>query len=251
MNNIDIAVLTVFFLSVLIGFVKGGLSSILSTTGWILAIIGNHYVFTNIEPFLERKFESKILTFSVGYIGGFFLLLFIISIINFIILTATESFRNGYIDKILGIVFGGIRGILIIVTVFMCFEIGFRSLIGDNMHSNAFPEVLLQSKFLPLMKRGQIILSNYTPNELNAYIIPLNNHDDAMLLSLIRKLSDNLTSTELSKINTQNDSKYIPKKQALYRRISILWKYYENQKTHRKELSPEEINQIKSILQLL
>ena len=45
MNNIDIAVLTIIFLSVLIGFVKGGLSHHFKHFWMDISNLGNHYVF--------------------------------------------------------------------------------------------------------------------------------------------------------------------------------------------------------------
>lgn len=252
MNSIDIAVSSILILSTLVGFVRGGLSSLLSTIGWIGAILGNHYLFNSIEPFLEARLQSKILTFLLGYIGGLFLLLFAFSIVNFLILSLLNQFRGGTIDKTIGIVFGIIRGCLIISFVFLCFETGMKSLSGKENSINDYPEILLDAKTLPLMKRLELKLLNYIPDNFKdslSFKMQEENITDMTLLNLVMKLSSGIPKNEINKINKliDNNSQYMSQRDLLIAKIRSLWNYHgKNSKV--ENLSQDEIDKIKLLL---
>jgi membrane protein required for colicin V production len=252
MNSIDIAVITICILSTLVGFVRGFIASVFSTAGWILAIVGNHYLFDYIEPFLDAKFQSKILTFLIGYVGGLVLLLFCFAIINFLLLAAISTFRTGLIDRFLGSCFGFIRGALLSVIVFLCFDIGMGALSGEKVKSSALPDVLIEAKTLPWMKRGEMILMDHLPETFKIKLTLSNKSDekiqDITLLNIFRKLSTNVSQDELEKINNEieKNEKYVSKRQVLIAKIKQLWKSYG--KNSSEKLSPDEIEIIKSIM---
>lgn len=253
MNQIDIAIIAVFCLSVLIGFVRGGLASILSTTGWILAIILNHYLFHNIEPFLQNKFSSKLLTFVIGYVGGIFLLLFLFSILNFIILSAVGQFKGGMIDRTIGVVFGGVRGGLLVIIVFLCFEIVMKTLSGSDSTHQVYPEVVLDAQTLPLLKRGELMLVEYMPQAFQEHLVVEQKPDfmnEMTLLNLVRKLSNNVSEGDLQEIHDTIDesSQYVAKRQVLIAKIKALWNIYKKQKHHKDKLSFDEIQKIQMIV---
>lgn len=252
MNSVDIAVYAILILSTLVGFVRGGLSSILSTAGWIIAIIGNHYLFNNIEPFLESRFQSKILTFLVGYIGGLFILLFLISVVNFLILSMLNQFRGGVIDKTIGIIFGGLRGALIVVVVFLCFETSMKAISGEDGSIKDYPAVLLDARTLPLMKKFEVQLMEYIPDNFKESLSFKSFTDekvsDIAILNLVRKLSDGIPKDQLNKINesAEENSQYISQRQVMISKLKALLEYRE--KHNMKDLPKEDLKKIKSIL---
>ncbi len=252
MNSIDIAVITICILSTLVGFVRGFIASVFSTAGWILAIVGNHYLFDYIEPFLDARFQSKILTFLVGYVGGLVILLFSFSIINFLLLAAISAFRTGLIDRFFGSCFGFMRGILVVVVVFLCFDTGIAALSGEQVKSNALPDVLIEAKTLPWMKKGEILLIDQLPDTFKIRLNISNKSDerisDMTLLNIVRKLSTYVSRDELEKINdeVEKNDKYISKRQVLIAKVKELWKFY-NKKSGEK-ISVDEMEAIKSIV---
>lgn len=254
MNGIDIAVFSILILSTLVGFVRGGLSSLLSTVGWIGAIVGNHYLFNSIEPFLEARFHSKILTFLLGYIGGLFILLFAFSIVNFLILSLLNQFRGGMIDKTIGVIFGIIRGCLIISFVFLCFETGMKSLSGKENSINDYPEVLLDAKTLPLMKRLETKLLDHIPDNFKdslSFKMQEDNITDMTLLNLVMKLSSGIPKNEINKINKaiEQNSQYMSQRDILIAKIRSLWNYHNKDGNAKLDnLSKDEIDKIKLLL---
>ncbi len=252
MNSVDIAVFTTLFLSVLVGFVRGGLSSILSTSGWIIAIIGNHYLFNSIESFLEVRLQSKLLTFVVGYVGGLFILLFLVSIVNFLILSMLSHFRGGMIDKTIGVIFGGLRGILIVAVLFLCFETSMKSLSGEDGKITDYPAVLLNASTLPLMKKFEMQLLEYIPDNFKGNLsfksIGEDKVSDITILNLVRKLSEGIPKDALNTINdsVEKNSQYMSERQILINKVNFLLEYRQNHKM--SNLSKEDMKQIKSII---
>jgi membrane protein required for colicin V production len=252
MNHIDIAVVAIITLSTLVGFARGGLSSILSTLGWIVALIVNHYLFNSIEAFLEARFDSKILTFIVGYIGGLFIILFLVSIVNFLILSMLTQFRGSFIDKVFGIIFGGIRGLLIIAMVFLCFEIGMQALSGENSTVKDYPKILLDAATLPFMKRLEAELMQYVPEHFKESLSAFKSKSeekvsDILILNIIRKLSDGIPKDELDKINksVEENSNYQSHRQILIAKVKALVEF--RQKNKMSDLPKENLRVIQLI----
>ncbi len=256
MNNIDIIVLIILIFSTFVGFVRGGLASILSTIGWLVTIIGTHYLFGSIEPFLEAKFNSKILTFIVGYVGSITALLFLTSIVNFVIFSVFNQFKGGTIDKILGIIFGAARGILIIAVVFLCFESGMKALSGEANSIKEYPDIVLDATTLPFIKKAELILIAYVPDNFkesihfNKLISNDEKISDMVLLNLVRKLSEKIPPKDLAAINkaVEVNAQYMSSKQVLISKINAMWKYYQKNKTQKTSLSREDLKQISIII---
>lgn len=252
MNSIDIAVIVICILSTLVGFVRGFIASVFSTAGWIVAIVTNHYLFDYIEPFLEEKFQSKILTFLVGYVGGLIILLFSFSIINFLLLSATKIFRTGLIDRFLGSCFGFFRGVLLVVIAFLCFDTGMSALSGEQIKSSALPDVLIEAKTLPWMKKGELFLLDQLPDTFKIKLTMQNKSDDKIsditLLNIVRKLTTHISQDDLNRINDEieRNEKYVSKRQVLIAKIKELWKFHD--KKAGEKLSAEEIKAIQSII---
>jgi membrane protein required for colicin V production len=254
MNNIDIAIAIIIILSTLVGFVKGGLSSLLSTIGWIGSIVGNHYLFHNIEPFLQGRFESKILTFLIGYIGGLFLLLFVFSIVNFILLSLLNQFRNGLIDKTIGLLFGFTRGIIVVGFVFLCFETSMRALSGKESSVKDYPEILLEAKTLPVIKRLETVLLKYIPDNFKntiSFKIEEDNVTEMTLLNIVRKLSLSVPKDIIKRINKsiEQNSQYMSQRDILISKIRALLDYHKKHNNGKVEnISQEEMEKIQTIV---
>lgn len=248
MNGIDIAVVAVCLISSLIGILWGLLASLFSTAGWFLAIVGNHYLFDTIEAFLDERFQSKIITFLIGYVGGLVLLLFIFSVINFVFLSTVKRFRAGFIDRSLGGVFGFVRGLLLVTVIFSCFDLGISAISGEKIRQNSLPEVLLNARSLPLMKKGELILVEYLPDDLKKKIA-----DDQVqiptsisVVALVNKLSSKVPKSKLEEINNLIKRKNLSEEQILPTKIKELWRYYDDHKG--EKLSEDEKKTIKSII---
>jgi membrane protein required for colicin V production len=267
MNNLDVIILIILILSTLIGFVRGFITSFLSIVGWVAAVILNHYTFPHIEPFLATKFKTKVFIFITGYVGGLLILLLLFSILNFIITTIIGKIKGHYFDKVFGSIFGFIRGVFLPVAIFLCFEIGFTSLRGEEVKNENMPSFLLNAKSLPFLKEGEGILLDILPDtftmKLYSYMHMIKSDnverknlgiDDITILNIIRKLSTYAPLAVLDKIDTaaSQDSKYMSKRQLRVEKIRKLWQNYEDVQHQNnmfvERLSQNDIDLIKQIL---
>jgi membrane protein required for colicin V production len=106
----DIIIISVVCLSTIFGASKGLLYSLVTFLGIILTIIGVIFVYPNIT-FLLGDYITNVLMLKISSIAlSYFICLTAISFLNSMILKITTVLRGGFTDKILGFIFGFVRG---------------------------------------------------------------------------------------------------------------------------------------------
>lgn len=199
MNLFDFILLIVIFLSLLTAFSRGFISSVLGLLGWIAALVLTYLAFPYIKPFLLKKTSgSEFLTFCIGYIGSLIFFLIFFATLNFIISRSLGNLRGGYIDKFLGIIFGILRGYIIISFLFLCYMMTYSNLNGKDINDNAIlPNFVKDSYSLPFLRYG----SNYMLSFFNDQGIDGDQKvDNAFVINAISKLSTYANSDLLSKL---------------------------------------------------
>jgi membrane protein required for colicin V production len=241
MNNFDLTLLFIVFLSSLLGFFRGFFASLFSSFGWIIAIYGNHKIFFKIEPFLIEKLGSKFLTFTLGYLGGLLLLLFFFAIVNFLAKTFVSQLKLGFFDKILGGFFGLIRGVAMIIFSFLLLDQTLVNLIGDSLKSDQIPDFIKDSASLPLMREGELFLVKYLPKEEKKY------QDQVQILQIISKLTSHLPPEKIKTINQKLEDRLLTKQEKIIVKLQKLWELYKEERD-KNFLTKEEIDLIKRII---
>lgn len=161
-NGIDLGILFVLLLSGLIGLSRGVTREVLGLGCWIGAGITGYYGYPLLKPFLAPHIETPILLDGAA--------LGIVSLISLIILillsrsiSATiKGSTLGGLDRTLGLVFGFGRG-----GILLC--IGYLGL-GFFMKPGAEPEVMKESKSLPLIANGANQLKAFFPATFQSQI---------------------------------------------------------------------------------
>ncbi|UOF93902.1 MAG: CvpA family protein [Bordetella sp.] len=122
MTIFDIAIITILFLSFILGVVRGFIKEIFSLLSYSLAALGTFWYGTYISGFFEFYIENLSLRLIIAYLLTFISILVSISIIGMISGTLIRAIGLSTIDHGLGGVFGLIRGMLIIIALILLSE---------------------------------------------------------------------------------------------------------------------------------
>ncbi|WP_343192718.1 CvpA family protein [Buchnera aphidicola (Taiwanaphis decaspermi)] len=125
MTSIDYLITIILILSTLISFIRGFCKEVLSIIFFILVISISYeyyYKFYNLFSIIQNDTIRRVTTY--GFL--FFLILISESNFNKLISYFINKINVSYLDKILGLIFGFIRGI--VLNVLLVFFINFLSL---------------------------------------------------------------------------------------------------------------------------
>ena len=180
LNSIDIVIIIVVLISGIAGFSRGLVGSALSIVGWISSFYLTHQLYDSIEPFLIARVGSQFVSFAVGYIGGFLIMLIGFAIVNMTIGSILRSVIPNILDKVFGTLFGWLRGGLICVFIFFCYSI-INAIVSDNKIDDPEnePSVVRTAQLYPWLKYGEHLFSKYMPASLHENISKISKKDVA------------------------------------------------------------------------
>jgi len=162
MNWADYAILAVLLLSVLMGLWRGFIGEVLALLCWILAF----WVAWMFGPALAEHFSASISTPSVrvllGYALCFITVLIAGAIVAFLMRKLVEGSGLSGSDRLLGMVFGLVRGFALVTLVVLL--MGFTPFRRDPWWN--------ESRLMPNFEVGARWLSHRLPAELARYIEP-------------------------------------------------------------------------------
>ena len=119
LNIFDIFCLLIIFLSALFSLKSGLLKNLLNLIKWIVLISAIRSSFDYLrEPFNDTLGLSPTLIDISIFISVFIISYVAMTLINRIIIGLISSDKNGSIDKLFGVIFGIIRGYIIVVIFF-------------------------------------------------------------------------------------------------------------------------------------
>jgi membrane protein required for colicin V production len=162
MNWTDYIILGVLALSVLVGLWRGLVSEVLALVIWIAAF----WVAWSFGPAVARHFEHVIELPSariiVGYGLCFVAVLVLGALLRFVISRLVESTGLSGTDRLLGMLFGLVRGVLLVTL--LVFLIGFTAFTRDPWWQ--------QSVLLPQFQHVAAWLGQQVPPSVRDYIHP-------------------------------------------------------------------------------
>ncbi|AGF49020.1 CvpA family protein [Candidatus Kinetoplastidibacterium galati] len=120
MNCFDYIFVGVLLASCIIGYFRGFARELFSLFSYLISFLLTILLAPDVNYFIERHIDSALLSNCLSYLIVFFAVLLACFFINmfvsfFIIKTGMSS-----IDRTLGIVFGALRGLLLILLVLLC-----------------------------------------------------------------------------------------------------------------------------------
>ncbi len=262
-NGFDIMIALIMCLSSLLAFNKGFISSVLSLIGWVLSVLFTYNLFPYLEPLL-KKHMSSFMVLVFGYFGTLIVFLFFFAILNFTIATTLGSLRKSTFDRFLGIIFGTVRGMIVVLVLFLCLSSILNILNGKKQSEEELPEFIVDSYSYPLLITGQQELLEVLPESLRNLLVgkqdnnKVNNKSviNHQLLKLtIAKLSDYADNETLNNIGNKvrqsvNDKN---EEEMALDTLQILLNNYKSQYMNgkissSKALSKEDLNEAEQLL---
>jgi membrane protein required for colicin V production len=161
LNNIDYAIMGVIALSSLISLIRGFVREALSLVAWILAF----WVALSFSNELANRLVDHISVPSVRMAAAFFILfvgtLIIVAIANHLIANIVDKTGLSGTDRILGVVFGFARGMLLVALLLLVAQVG----------SMPQQQSWKQSRFIPVFLPIEAWLYGFLPKDLSKDLV--------------------------------------------------------------------------------
>ena len=114
---VDWVIIGIVGFSVLISMVRGFIKEALSLVIWVVAIIVASLFYLSTAPLLEGLIDTPSLRAAVAWLLLFLIVLVMGAIINFLLGQLIEATGLSGTDRLLGAVFGILRGVILVMVV--------------------------------------------------------------------------------------------------------------------------------------
>ena len=114
MQWVDWVILIVISLSAGISLLRGFVREALSLAGWIIAFFVAKGFYQEFSVLLENYIETPSLRLAVSWLSLFFITLTATGLVNYIIGQLVEKAGLSGMDRIMGMAFGALRGVLVV-----------------------------------------------------------------------------------------------------------------------------------------
>jgi membrane protein required for colicin V production len=135
MTVFDYAVLAIVALSILLSVIRGLAREILALLAWVVAFVLANLFGGRLAALLPAQIPSEELRLLAGFVGIFFVVLLLMSLVAFGVSGLVKSAGLGLEDRLLGGVFGLARGTLILLVLVLL--AGLTSLPKEPVWRNA------------------------------------------------------------------------------------------------------------------
>ena len=162
MNFVDIVVLAVIALSTLLALGRGFVKEVLSIFGWIGAAIGTLLIFfyvPQIREFFAKQITEPVLADIACAVAIFVVLLIVLGFFNHAIASRVHASSLGPLDKSLGLVFGLVRGIVLVALAHMAMTDWFIP------NKDQRPDVVNQARTEPYVAMAADFIKSKIPQD--------------------------------------------------------------------------------------
>jgi len=122
-NTIDIGILVIVFASILLAFWKGFVQQAISLAGWVVALLAARLLGQELAPMFDSVLADPKFQLAAAYIVITLVVLLATKVVSSAFGTLVQKIGLGYVDRLLGVVFGGLRGVIIVVLLVSVFSL--------------------------------------------------------------------------------------------------------------------------------
>jgi len=161
-NFVDIVVLAVIALSTLLALGRGFVKEVLSIFGWIGAAIGTLLIFFYVpeaKEFARKQIAEPVLADIACAVAIFVVLLIVLGFFNHAIASRVHASSLGPLDKSLGLVFGLLRGVILVALAHMAMTDWFMP------NRDQRPDVVNQARTEPYVAMAADFIKSKVPQD--------------------------------------------------------------------------------------
>jgi len=115
MIGFDFAVTGIFLVSLLLGLWRGLIYEVLSLLGWPIAFVLSRVFVGDIAPIMPGT--QEVIRVSLAYVAIFVVALIVWGVLAWLISRLIKAIGLGWLDRVLGGIFGLLRGGLIVIVL--------------------------------------------------------------------------------------------------------------------------------------
>jgi membrane protein required for colicin V production len=119
---LDAIVIVVVLISAILAMVRGFVREVLSVASWAAAAAASYFLYQPLVPMVKPYVESTTVATIIAAAVIFFIALIVASYITMRISDFVIDSRVGAFDRVLGFVFGAVRGVLLLVIALLFFN---------------------------------------------------------------------------------------------------------------------------------
>jgi membrane protein required for colicin V production len=157
MNWFDFVIIGALALSGLLAMARGFVKELLSLAGWIIAAVVTFIALPHARGPARDLVKSQTIADIGSGILIFLVVLVICGLITHALTRRLPSGTFGFVDGLLGLVFGLARGALLVALAYLLANLGFKA---DNL-----PSWVIEAKTKPYLDDGANVLRSLSPEE--------------------------------------------------------------------------------------
>jgi membrane protein required for colicin V production len=152
----DIVVIVIILLSALFAVIRGFVKEVLSVAGWLGAAFATLYLFHTVTPWFRGFIAIPWLADAAAGVAIFVVSLVVLSAISHAIALRVHQSSFSALDKSLGLVFGLLRGAVIVC-------LGYLALGWAVSSPDQYPSWVKEAKTAPIVERGARMIEQLIP----------------------------------------------------------------------------------------
>ena len=158
LNVVDLGVFGVILISALLAFSRGLVREVLSIGAWVLAALATIYGLPHLVPIAQNYISSPLVAQIVTGTTIFIVTLFVCAAISHMVARNVRSSGFGAIDRSLGLLFGVVRGAILVCLAYLAFA-------WAEPNPEDQPDVVKNARTLKYVEQGANLLHSLLPKE--------------------------------------------------------------------------------------
>jgi membrane protein required for colicin V production len=165
MTWIDAVVLLIVLLSAAFSMVRGFVREVLGVGAWIGAALAAVKFYPLVLPQISSILPMKNYVVYASMAVVFIVVLIVLSLISALIGGVVRDSPLSGLDRSLGLVFGAVRGALIVCLAYIALSVG--------VAQEEWPAPVVNARFLPMAYQGAVVLVGLLPKPYQPKVDPL------------------------------------------------------------------------------